>query len=62
MEQAATNRQGKMSNASNILAGAVANFSAISFGIGVFENDATGVVAGVYSLFFAVTIAWEADR
>ena len=56
------NDKKRMANAAMLLATTLGNFSAISFGVGVYEKDATGIVAGVYSLIFALIIAWEVGR
>ncbi|MCR5562848.1 MAG: hypothetical protein K6F46_05665 [Desulfovibrio sp.] len=56
------NDRKRLANAAKLLATTLGNFSAISFGVGVFEKDATGIVAGVYSRIFALIIAWGVGR
>ena len=45
--------------AARLLATVLANFSAISFGVGIYDNNQWGIVLGFYSLFFALVIAWR---
>lgn len=49
----------KEREAVKLLAVTLSNFSAISFGIGVFEKDATGLVAGCYALALALLLVWR---
>ena len=51
-----------MKDVLRLLAGALANFAAISFGIAVYEGDPLGFVLGGYSLFIAAVLAWRAQN
>ena len=52
----------KEREAAKLLAVTLSNFSAISFGIGVFEKDFTGLIAGCYSLVFGLLIMWRISK
>ena len=49
-----------MKDVLKLLAGALANFAAISFGIAVYEGQSLGFVLGGYSLFVAAILVWRA--
>lgn len=42
-----------------LLAASLGNFSAISFGVGVYEETSLGIILGVYTLVFALIIMWR---
>ncbi|MBQ7609380.1 MAG: hypothetical protein IJU76_15660 [Desulfovibrionaceae bacterium] len=43
-----------------LVASALANFAAISFGIAVYQGDPLGFVLGGYTIFAAGVVAWRA--
>ena len=55
-------RYSKEREAVKLLAVTLSNFSAISFGIDVFENDTTGLIAGCYSLTLALILMWRVSE
>ena len=52
----------KEREAAKLLAVTLSNFSAIGFGIGVFEDDVTGLLVGSYSLILALAIMWRVSE
>ncbi len=52
----------KEREAVKLLAVTLSNFSAISFGIGVFEKDFAGLIAGCYALALALLLAWRVSE
>ncbi|WP_298067961.1 hypothetical protein [uncultured Mailhella sp.] len=48
--------------AAKLLAVTLSNFSAISFGIGIFENSIIGLLLGSYSLVLALAIMWRVSE
>ena len=52
----------KEREAVKLLAVTLSNFSAISFGIGIFEKDTTGLIAGCYSLALALILIWRVSE
>lgn len=45
-----------------LLTTVLGNFSAISFGVGVYEEIGMGVILGVYSLIFALILMWRVSE
>ena len=46
----------------SLLAFTMANFSAISFGVGIYEKENLALILGLYSLGFALMLIWRATE
>ena len=49
-----------MKDVLRLVASALANFAAISFGIAVYQGDPLGFVLGGYAIFAAGIVEWRA--